>query len=372
MPLFTTTRLMPLFTTTRSYEVRVAASPRWADGAAASLNYNGFVVLRGAPVPDSICKRCNHAIVQRMERLLAYAGSHGVDTVLDQFTSREICQRGFCSRRYDLDMPLDDREYDHDTADAEWSAALGSKEELQEEAAAWASLRAAVDPLATAVIERAERMLHRDAAVVVETPAAGAVVSVPGAKEQHLHRDGPSHGCFNSFIPLVPLTAENGATQLVPRTHRRAAAAAAAEGDDDGAQKARVVLPSVRASSLSSASPASRGLRMMRRWAARRRVAARRDPEARAVAPLLGLGDVLIFDYTVLHQGKANLSSAVRPIAYVQYAVNGARDYHNFPQDTTLRDYCERLRATSARLDRTLAVFERVRDEAAALTKGRL
>ena len=36
----------------------------------------------------------------------------------------------------------------------------------------------------------------------------------------------------------------------------------------------------------------------------------------------------------------------------------GARDQHNFPADVTLRDYCERMRATNARLDATLAHFK--------------
>ena len=144
---------------------------------------------------------------------------------------------------------------------------------------------------------------------LVEAPAAGCVVALPGARQQALHRDGAQPGLVNAFIPLVDLTVENGPTALLPRTHRN--------------------------------------------WRVR--------DEGHAVAPLLRAGEVLLFDYRCLHHGLANQSEAMRPVAYIVYAGGGARDRHNFPADVTLRDYCARMLAMNARLDATVGEYERIR-----------
>ena len=162
--------------------------------------------------------------------------------VINQFESREVCQRGFCARRYDLDMEASSGGAP-DGDDAEWSAALGAPEERAREAVEWAALRAAVDPWARPIVECAQLLRRRETSAnagpllrwvvggstgsskeapagSVVAAASGCVVSVPDAREQSLHRDGPKTGLVNAFVPLVPLTVDNGATQLVPRTHR--------------------------------------------------------------------------------------------------------------------------------------------------------
>jgi hypothetical protein len=51
------------------------------------------------------------------------------------------------------------------------------------------------------------------------------------------------------------------------------------------------------------------------------------------VAPLVVAGDALIFDYRVLHRGKANVSLCTnRPILVLTYSQPWFRDLLNFPK----------------------------------------
>jgi Phytanoyl-CoA dioxygenase (PhyH) len=125
------------------------------------------------------------------------------------------------------------------------------------------------------------------------------VISTPGATDQKWHADGghvdlhehlPCH-CANLFIPLCPITEENGPTELRPGTHFFT----------------RQLVP------------------MMLAAKAKKTLAA-------PVTPLLQLGDVLIFDYRLLHRGRANRSpSHNRVILVVTVAVPWFRDVLNFP-----------------------------------------
>jgi hypothetical protein len=45
-------------------------------------------------------------------------------------------------------------------------------------------------------------------------------VSVPSASAQDWHSDGVDEGIYNVFVPLVPLTARNGPTELRPGSQR--------------------------------------------------------------------------------------------------------------------------------------------------------
>ena len=54
-------------------------------------------------------------------------------------------------------------------------------------------------------------------------------------------------------------------------------------------------------------------------------------------APHLLPGELLLFDYRVLHRGRANCTAEPRPVAYVTYSTRRAvSDQHNFPADRWL------------------------------------
>lgn len=131
------------------------------------------------------------------------------------------------------------------------------------------------------------------------------MLSLPGSHNQPLHQDGPhltpSHKpldkgdddlvppkaqhltahALNIFIPLVDLTAANGATEFYPTTH------------------------------------------ILRQYS-------RTDGPAQPVVPLAKAGDAVIFDYRVKHRGLANNSQSPRPVIYVTFAKPWFRDDANF------------------------------------------
>ncbi|MGH1579285.1 phytanoyl-CoA dioxygenase family protein [Planktotalea sp.] len=116
------------------------------------------------------------------------------------------------------------------------------------------------------------------------------VVSQPGAESQHTHTD--YQGLFaspldymtpafalNLFVPLVPLNAINGTTQMWPGTHRK---------------------------------PLS-------------------NPEDQAgVCPDVPLGSALLMDYRVQHRGTANRSQDLRPIITLGFSRKWFIDTSNF------------------------------------------
>ena len=58
------------------------------------------------------------------------------------------------------------------------------------------------------------------------------------------------------------------------------------------------------------------------------------------MAPALRAGELLLFDFRVMHRGRANHSAARRPVGYVVFARRGVRDLHNFSAEyeTLLRE----------------------------------
>ena len=109
-------------------------------------------------------------------------------------------------------------------------------------------------------------------------------------RKKKWHRDGPDEGYIDCFVPLIDLTSDMGPTILKPKTH----------------------IGSV-------------------------------EDEGRAVVPLLGKGDVLLFDYRTLHRGQGNMSKSTRTLAYAVFKRKGGTstgdssgDIHNFPAALTL------------------------------------
>lgn len=114
----------------------------------------------------------------------------------------------------------------------------------------------------------------------------GCVVAFPGADDQHFHADGPD-AFFNAFVPLVDVADDMGPTQFALGTH-----------DDPHAVS--------RAPTLEF------------------------DDDAQLVAPLLSRGDCLLFDWRLLHRGRANTSHMPRPLFYATFTPPGRTDDINF------------------------------------------
>jgi len=130
----------------------------------------------------------------------------------------------------------------------------------------------------------------------------GAVISEPGAADQQPHMDGghlfqsthayeqaqnPCH-CLNVFVPLVDVTEELGPTEFWPGSHVLTEAGNAYNG----------AMPSV---SLAGSK-----------------------------------GDAIIFDYRVVHRGRANLGELRRPVLYLTSSRSWFRDAQNFPPERLL------------------------------------
>jgi tetratricopeptide (TPR) repeat protein len=125
-----------------------------------------------------------------------------------------------------------------------------------------------------------------------------AVISLPGSKDQRLHKDHPAlfpdtqwHHTLPSFavqiiIPLVPLDELTGTTRFYKGSHRVPTDAA----EESGAQD-----------------------------------------------PLVPLGSCLLNDYRCAHRGLANQSQVVRPIVTLIFNRRWFRDFKNYSQQPPLR-----------------------------------
>lgn len=125
-----------------------------------------------------------------------------------------------------------------------------------------------------------------------------SAISLPGSRDQRLHKDHPPlfpdtewHHTLPSFalqlmVPLVPLTALNGSTRVYKGTHRVPSDEAEQHPFHD---------------------------------------------------PLMPLGSGLLLDYRCLHRGLANQSDAVRPILTLVFNRPWFRDTRNYGQQPPLR-----------------------------------
>lgn len=125
----------------------------------------------------------------------------------------------------------------------------------------------------------------------------GTVTSLPGAQDQHIHRDGPplfnkavnrmvpAHA-INFFVPLVELNENTGTTRVFPGTHTN-----------------------------TDLEPAV----------------------APFVDPVVPVGSCLLVDYRLYHQGCGNRSQEVRPLLYCVYHQPWFKDYKNHAAAPFLR-----------------------------------
>lgn len=139
-----------------------------------------------------------------------------------------------------------------------------------------------------------QSLLGKDCVLGAYTSA----ISLPGSRDQRLHKDHPPlfpdtawHHTLPSFalqlmVPLVPLTALNGTTRVYKGTHRLPTDEAEQQPFHD---------------------------------------------------PLLPLGSGLLLDYRCLHRGLANRSEQVRPILTLVFNRPWFRDTRNYGQQPPLR-----------------------------------
>jgi ectoine hydroxylase-related dioxygenase (phytanoyl-CoA dioxygenase family) len=126
----------------------------------------------------------------------------------------------------------------------------------------------------------------------------GSVVALPGAPDQHVHRDHPAlfgepalEAALPAFaltmiLPLVQLDATNGTTRLWPGSH---------------------LVPDAEAERI--------------------------EPQDPVVPP----GGCLLLDYRLRHGGTANRSERVRPVLYSGYHRAWFRDSRNFKKQAPLQ-----------------------------------
>ncbi|MGE3949106.1 MAG: phytanoyl-CoA dioxygenase family protein [Blastocatellales bacterium] len=137
----------------------------------------------------------------------------------------------------------------------------------------------------------------------------GAVVSFPGAADQHIHRDHPM--LFGSpvddflppfavtvIIPLVELNEKSGTTRMWPGSHLM-----------------KFLLENIEI-------PVS---------------------ERPHIDPTAGPGDCLLMDYRLYHSGLANTSDAIRPILYLIYSRPWFRDSVNYKKHLPLNPSADEL-----------------------------
>jgi ectoine hydroxylase-related dioxygenase (phytanoyl-CoA dioxygenase family) len=173
-----------------------------------------------------------------------------------------------------------------------------------------------------AALAASEQLLPMVQAILGEDCVLGAytaAVSLPGSRDQRLHKDHPPlfpdtewHHTLPSFalqlmVPLVPLTALNGTTRVYKGTHR--------VHSDEAEQQA-------------------------------------------FHDPLLPLGSGLLLDYRCLHRGLANRSEQVRPILTLVFNRPWFRDTRNYGQQPPLRFSTALLDAAPRRLRALLKWWE--------------
>ncbi|HWZ95174.1 MAG TPA: phytanoyl-CoA dioxygenase family protein [Opitutaceae bacterium] len=151
--------------------------------------------------------------------------------------------------------------------------------------------------------------------------ALGTVTSLPGAPEQHAHRDGPplfnqainrmvTAHAIDLFIPLVEFNDRTGTTRLFPDTHLDLQA----------------------------------------------------DPATAAyVDPVIPIGACVLMDYRLFHQGRENRSELIRPLLFAVYHLPWFKDYNNYASTSFLKISDEDYARIPAEHRRLLAWTEHYR-----------
>jgi hypothetical protein len=105
----------------------------------------------------------------------------------------------------------------------------------------------------------------------------GVLTSLPGAPHQRFHQDGPLKGSYNCFVPLVDVSAQKSGTEFWVGSHLHPAVPQLSQSGELGVAEAEDL----------------------------KKIAG--DPDAKIVQPPLGAGDVLIYQYPVVHRCRMRL-----------------------------------------------------------------
>lgn len=279
------------------------SSQAWPAEAAAVLDECGVVALvshDGGVIKHNICDNANRSITSRVQEMQRRIEARGVEPRgLDApYRFAELICRDEGGRRYDVPVPwLGDAS--HNACSPTGVGSLRSGAPLTAgEAESVTALHASMGSVLASVMEAlwSPESLHHPASDVA---AAGFLMNEPGSSSQDWHRDGPDAGFIDCFVPLIDLQEAIGPTALRPGTHRTTPGVGDDEDEPGGV--------------------------------------------ARAFAPLLRKGDLLLFDYRTLHRGLGNMSKATtRTLAYAVYrrretrASNSIGDVQNFQSALTL------------------------------------
>lgn len=123
------------------------------------------------------------------------------------------------------------------------------------------------------------------------------IMATPKSQEQRWHTDSahlsleehlPPH-CLNMFVPLVDVSKYRGPTEILTASHFQTRQASMP-------YKIQI------------------------------------EPGKPQVAPTLKVGDVLVFDYRVLHRGKENLTNKMRPMLVLTFSLPTFVDEKNWPE----------------------------------------
>jgi len=173
----------------------------------------------------------------------------------------------------------------------------------------------------------------------------GLVISRPGAKPQPFHMDGPHlkswpaefqaqaeagaapNGtlpihALNVFIPLIDFKFEHGATELVPGSHDLHVGRAL---DIEIARQAELLEARQGMADSDSDSDGDKG------GGGGGGGEAWRPPGS--VAPLLKMGDALVYDQRTVHRGTANTSNETRPLLYLLFKRPWYQETINFGEE---------------------------------------
>ena len=245
--------------------------------AAKSLLENGFVVINDQPiVAHTAIDQLLQDVMHRLKKITALLRQRGLRPRADRFCFNEVCCRtpGGCR----LDMRI--------------------QHGAEQKNSTWEEFHDLVDQIVRPIFELlvTDSVAHSNSHIHVDS--AGYVVALGGAPMQHFHPDGTACGLYNVFVPLVDVCMLNGPTELLPGSH--------------------------------NSSPDRHN------WRGRWDLTDGNDGQL-PIAPELLAGQLLVFDYRVLHRGLANHTATERPIAYVAYSTRrGVTDSHNFPVNDSL------------------------------------